>query len=110
MAKKHDYDKILTRLTIILQRLYEGEILSTSELAEEFNVSSKTIQRDFNERLIRFPIEKIGRKCRYTAFSPSQSNGRDVILDSRIKPKSSGNVPQRYRQTAQPGSILPALS
>lgn len=62
MAALHDYDKILTRLTIILQRLYEGEVLSVSELAEEFNVSSKTIQRDFNERLIRFPIEKDGRK------------------------------------------------
>jgi len=64
MASLHDYDKILTRLTIILQRLYEGEILSVNELAEEFNVSSKTIQRDFNERLIRFPIEKDGRKWR----------------------------------------------
>jgi len=64
MAALHDYDKILTRLTIILQRLYEGEILSVNELAEEFNVSSKTIQRDFNERLIRFPIEKDGRKWR----------------------------------------------
>jgi len=62
MRKLHDYDKILTRLTIILQRLYEGEILSTSVLAEEFNVSPKTIQRDFNERLIRFPIEKSGHQ------------------------------------------------
>ena len=62
MPKSHDYDKILTRLTIILQRLYEGEILSTKELAEEFNVSTKTIQRDFNERLIRFPIEKSGHQ------------------------------------------------
>ncbi|MFC2073770.1 helix-turn-helix transcriptional regulator [Campylobacterota bacterium] len=61
MSSLHDYDKILTRLTIILQRLYEGESLSVSALAEEFNVSSKTIQRDFNERLIRFPIEKHGR-------------------------------------------------
>lgn len=56
----HDYDKILTRLTVILQRLYEGEVVFVSELAEEFNVSSKTIQRDFNERLIRLPIEKAG--------------------------------------------------
>lgn len=62
MQKKHDYDKILTRLSIILQRLYEGESLSVADLSEEFNVSSKTIQRDFNERLIRFPIEKVGRK------------------------------------------------
>lgn len=62
MSNIHDYDKILTRLTIILQRLHEGESLSVSELAEEFNVSSKTIQRDFNERLYRFPIVKDGRK------------------------------------------------
>jgi predicted DNA-binding transcriptional regulator YafY len=62
MPKLHDYDKILTRLTIILRRLYEGEILSTSELAKEFNVSTKTIQRDFNERLIRFPIQKHAHK------------------------------------------------
>jgi predicted DNA-binding transcriptional regulator YafY len=64
MNPSHDYDKILTRLTTILQRLYEGEELSVSELAEEFNVSTKTIQRDFNERLIRFPIEKKGRRWR----------------------------------------------
>jgi len=59
---KHDYDKILTRLTVILQRLYEGETLSVSALAEEFNVGPKTIQRDFNECLtVRFPIEKEGK-------------------------------------------------
>jgi len=62
MLKKHDYDKTLTRLTIILQKLYDGELLSVKELAEEFNVSERTIQRDFNERLIRFPIEKEGRR------------------------------------------------
>ncbi|WP_201352011.1 helix-turn-helix transcriptional regulator [Hydrogenimonas urashimensis] len=64
MNKSHDYDKILTRLTTILQRLYSGETLGVTELAEEFNVSPKTIQRDFNERLIRFPIEKAGRRWR----------------------------------------------
>ena len=42
--KKHDYDKILYRLTTIWGRLREGEILGTSELANEFNVSTKTIQ------------------------------------------------------------------
>jgi len=58
MAYKHDYDKILTRLTIILSRLNGGEALSEKELALEFNVSTKTLQRDFNERLISFPIYK----------------------------------------------------
>ena len=56
MAYKHNYDKILTRLTIILARLNDGEALSVKELAEEFNVSTRTLQRDFNERLSAFPV------------------------------------------------------
>ena len=62
MAYKHDYDKILTRLTIILSRLNDGEGLSVTQLAEEFNVSERTIQRDFNERLISFPIYQEKKK------------------------------------------------
>jgi predicted DNA-binding transcriptional regulator YafY len=53
---KHDYDKILTRLTVILSKLYQGEELSAKELSEEFGVSLRTIQRDFKERLLHFPI------------------------------------------------------
>ncbi|MEA3553878.1 MAG: HTH domain-containing protein [Campylobacterota bacterium] len=62
MAYKHDYDKILTRLTTILKRLNDGEALSIKDLAEEFNVSTRTIQRDFNERLISFPIVQLNKK------------------------------------------------
>lgn len=62
-AYKHDYDKALTRYTTILSRLNDGEALSVKELAEEFNVSDRTIQRDFNERLILlYPIYKEGKK------------------------------------------------
>lgn len=53
---KHNYDKILYRLTAILSRLYQGEQLQPKDLSEEFNVSLRTIQRDFKERLISFPI------------------------------------------------------
>ena len=64
MAKyKHDYDRTLTRLMTILQRLNEGEALSVKELAEEFGVSTKTVQRDFNEKLVgSYPIYKEKRK------------------------------------------------
>ena len=63
MAYKHDYDKTLTRLMIILQRLNDGESLSVKELAEEFGVSSRTVQRDFNEKLVPlYPIYKDKRK------------------------------------------------
>ena len=63
MAYKHDYDKALTRLRIILQRLNEGEALSVKELASEFNVSTRTIQRDFNEKLVSsYPIYQDNKK------------------------------------------------
>ena len=62
MAYKHDYDKILTSLSKILSKLYAGEALSVTELADEFNVSSRTIQRDLNERLSSFPIYQDGKK------------------------------------------------
>ena len=62
MGYKHDYDKTMRRLTVILQKLYEGESLSVTELAEEFGTSTRTIQRDFNEKLIQFPIVKEGKK------------------------------------------------
>ncbi len=62
MAYKHDYDKILTRLVNTLSKLNNGEALSTTELAKEYNVSERTIRRDFNEHLINFPIYKDGKK------------------------------------------------
>ncbi len=62
MAYKHDYDKILTRLTSILSKLNDGESLSVKELAIEFNTSDRTIQRDFNERLVSFPIFQENKK------------------------------------------------
>lgn len=51
-----NYDKALSRLTTILSRLYQGEKLKSKELTEEFNVSLRTIQRDFSERLVNFPV------------------------------------------------------
>ena len=53
---KHDYDKIITRLTVILSKLYQGDKLQPKDLSEEFGVSLRTIQRDFKERLLSFPI------------------------------------------------------
>ena len=53
---KHDYDKILSRLTFILSKLNQGEQLLPKDLSEEFGVSLRTIQRDFKERLRNFPL------------------------------------------------------
>lgn len=57
MAKK-DYDKTLRRLTQILSKLSYDERLNTKELAEEFNVGVRTIQKDMKDNLCEFPIIK----------------------------------------------------
>ena len=64
MATKRSYDMALSRLSIILQKLYEGESVSVSGLAEEFGVSTKTIQRDLNNRLHMLQLKKEGQKWR----------------------------------------------
>jgi len=84
MAYKHDYDTILTRLTIILSRLNDGEALSVKALAEEFNVSDRTIQRDFNERLISFPVYQDKKRWKMQeGFRLEKSNSVEeaVVLD-----------------------------
>ena len=56
MSKNHD--KISTRLVQILLKLNNGERFTIEELALEFNVSARTIQRDINERLSYLPLQK----------------------------------------------------
>jgi len=55
MAKSHD--TIATRLALILNKLNSGEHLSIEELADEFSVTTRTIQRDLNERLSFLPFK-----------------------------------------------------
>ena len=84
MAYKHDYDKALTRLVSILTKLYNGEQLSVKDLADEFNVSTRTIQRDFNERLISFPIYQDNRLWKMQdgfKLEKSTSIEEQVVLD-----------------------------
>ena len=52
-----DHDKLAMRLAYTISRLNNGEYLSIAELAEEFNVDTRTIQRDI-QRLSFLPIEK----------------------------------------------------
>ncbi len=62
MQKEHD--KIGVRLGMILTKFNSGECFTVAELAEEFDVSKKTIQRDLKARLAYLPIEKKeGRYC-----------------------------------------------
>jgi len=85
MAYKQDYDKTLTRLNTIVARLYEGEALSVKELALEFNVSDRTIQRDFNERLVSlYPIYQEKRRWKMQdgyKIQKAKSTEETIILD-----------------------------
>lgn len=62
MAQK-SYDKALFRLISILSMLTKDERPTIASLAEEFNVSQRTIQTDVYKRLSGFDITKdsIGR-------------------------------------------------
>ena len=53
-----DSDKILSRLIDILKKLSSNEKPKVIELAQHFNVTQRTIQRDLYQRLLCFPIEK----------------------------------------------------
>lgn len=84
MAYKHDYDKILTRLSFILSRLNDGEALSVKDLAKEFNTSERTVQRDFNERLVSFPILQEGKKWKMQdgyRVEKTKSLEDEIVLD-----------------------------
>ncbi len=56
MQKEHD--KIGVRLGMILTKFNSGESFTVADLADEFDVSKKTIQRDLKVRLAYLPIEK----------------------------------------------------
>ncbi|RLA71812.1 MAG: hypothetical protein DRG78_24710 [Epsilonproteobacteria bacterium] len=62
MAKK-EYDKALYRLLAILTKLDNDERPKTKDLAEEFGIGIRTIQKDISERLYNFPIEKDKEGC-----------------------------------------------
>lgn len=55
-----EHDTLAKRLGLILTRLNTGERLALDNLSREFNVSERTLQRDFNERLNYLPIEREG--------------------------------------------------
>lgn len=77
---KKEYDKALYRLLEILKRLYEGEVLITKNLALDFNVTQRTIRRDFT-RLSYFPIEKTTDGYKYAdGFHLLKSSKEDEVL------------------------------
>jgi predicted DNA-binding transcriptional regulator YafY len=58
MTKSHD--TLALRLSLILTKLNNGESFTAKDLAEEFNVNIRTVQRDLKDRLAYIPIQKNG--------------------------------------------------
>jgi predicted DNA-binding transcriptional regulator YafY len=56
--KPHEHDLLAFRLATILQRLNAGEALETRQLAEEFGVHPRTLQRDLKVRFAFLPWEE----------------------------------------------------
>lgn len=72
------HDKLAVRLAQILMRFNDGESLSLEELASEFNVDTRTIQRDINERLSFMPIKKENGKYFLESFVLGKLSFKDI--------------------------------
>ena len=66
------------RITSILIKFNAGETCDLNDLAEEFSVNLRTIQRDINIRLAFLPLIKEGRKVSLEPSALSQLTTRDI--------------------------------
>lgn len=73
-----EYDKLSIRLVQILSKFNNGESLSAQELAQEFNVDTRTIQRDLNERLAFMPIKKENGRYVLESFALGKLSFKDI--------------------------------
>jgi len=78
------HDSLAVRLTLIISRLLMGESLSISVLAKEFNVSTRTLRRDFNQRLIYLDIEHREGIYRLAQSLPGHRTDGDIIHFARV--------------------------
>jgi predicted DNA-binding transcriptional regulator YafY len=78
MAKTTEHDKTAVRLTQILLKLNQGEKLDPRELALEFKVTLRTIQRDLLERFAYLPLKKDNNLFYLETFYLGKLNTTDV--------------------------------
>ncbi len=61
---KKNHDTLVYRLSQVLQKLNQGESLDPQQLADEFGVNLRTIQRDLNVRFVGLPLVKTAGRYR----------------------------------------------
>lgn len=90
-----NHDTLVRRLAMMLVKLNQGESLNPQELAEEFAVNLRTIQRDINQRFSYLPLEKVDGKYRMSPAFLGRLTLKDV---------------DHFASLAGVGGLFPALS
>ena len=78
IIKSSERDKVAIRLTQILLKLNQGEKLDPHQLANEFKVTVRTIQRDLLERFAYLPLRKDNGLFYLELFYLGKINTHDV--------------------------------
>ena len=89
------HDTLVRRLAMLLVKLNQGESLEPRELAEEFGVNLRTIQRDLNDRFGYLPLERQDGRYRMSAAFLGRLTLKDV---------------ERFAALAGVGGLFPSLS
>lgn len=72
------HDKLSVRLSQILTKLNNGEKFTLDELAQEFNVSYRTVERDIKERLNYLPLKKEAKYYFLEEYALGKLNFNDI--------------------------------
>lgn len=72
------HDTLVYRLSMMLVKLNQGEKLDPQDLADEFGVNVRTIQRDLNERFAYLPLQRTGIKYHLDPAFLGKLNTRDI--------------------------------
>jgi predicted DNA-binding transcriptional regulator YafY len=74
----HEHDRLVRRLALILMKLNDGERLRPADLAREFGVTLRTVQRDLNERFDYLPLQKADGRYRLDPALLGKLTARDI--------------------------------
>jgi len=78
LVDQRNHDTLVYRLAQILVKLNQGESLDADDLAAEFGVNVRTIQRDLNERFAYLPITKANGRYRLDPTFLGKLSTRDI--------------------------------
>jgi predicted DNA-binding transcriptional regulator YafY len=99
---KKDYDKLAQRLSHILIELNSGKVCDMKELAQEFGVTIRTLQRDINNRLNYLPLKRKGSMLWLEArLNPTEVQEFARIFDMKNLFPSEGLMYHVFNKTCQ---------